>query len=686
MKRVLVVDDKEENLYYLTALLTGHGCTVETARHGAEALVKARAQPPDLVVSDLLMPVMDGFTLLRHWKADARLRSAPFVVYTATYTEAEDERLALNLGADAFILKPAEPEDFLARIRKIETARATASPAPPQVPSGDDAANLRLYSETLIRKLEEKTLLLEETNRSLQQDIAERKRAEERVAEQAALLDQAGDAIFVCDPGHLVRYWNRGAERLYGWSAAEAVGRRLETLVGLGGTEAAALEAAIGRGDWSGELRHRDKNGAEVTVASRWSLMRDDSGRPKSILAINTDITERKRIEAQFLRAQRLEIVGSLAGGVAHDLNNMLAPVVMGVTLLKQAPLAPDLRPIVDTMERSVQRGTALVQQVLSFARGAETARGPLRLADVVSEFTALAATTFPKHIAVDTDLPADLWLVPGNATEIYQVILNLGVNARDAMPRGGTFRIGARNLVVDRQHAVMNGSVPPGRYVVLTFADTGTGMDTATVGKIFEPFFTTKGAGRGTGLGLSTTRAIVRGHGGHIDVRSVPGSGTAFDIYLPADPTVPGASRSPFPAAEMPRGHGELVLVVDDESSILHITRQTLEAFGYRVLIAEDGAQAIGLYALNRAEVAVVLTDIVMPVMDGVGLAAALRRLSPDVRIVAASGFSSPANPARLAEVGIRHFLAKPYTAEALLETLRRALAEGPPVSPPPP
>jgi CheY-like chemotaxis protein len=277
--------------------------------------------------------------------------------------------------------------------------------------------------------------------------------------------------------------------------------------------------------------------------------------------------------------------------------------------------------------------------------------------------------------VTVTADVPTDLWPVLGDPTQLHQVLLNLGVNARDAMPSGGALLVTARNVTVDAQYAVTKGVVTPGRYVVVTLSDTGTGMTPAVMRKIFDPFFSTKAKDEGTGLGLSTTHAIVRSHGGYIDVRSTPGAGSTFEIFLPVDAAASGRSTSPFDARELPRGNGERVLVVDDESSILAITRQTLETFGYRVLTAEDGAQAIGLFAINRSDIAAVITDMMMPVMDGVGLATALRRLDPQVRIVGASGLDASASPERLAQAGIQHFLAKPYSADTLLTVLKKAL-----------
>lgn len=678
MKRVLIVDDKEENVYYLQALLTGHGWAVETARHGAEALIKARQRPPQIIVSDLLMPVMDGYTLLRHWKADARLRTAPFIVYTATYTELEDEKLAINLGADAFILKPAEPEEFMRRMEQVLARTETTVPGPTKRPAGDENALLKVYSETLIRKLEEKTIQLEEANRTLQRDIAERMAAEAKLREQAQLLDLAQDAIIVRDLEHRIQYWSKGAERIYGWKPEEVIGRSVREILYPDVSQLIqAMDILLQRGEWTGELRHVTRQGGEVIMEGKWTLLRNDQGAPKAVLAVNTNVTERKKIEAQFLRTQRLESIGTLAGGIAHDLNNLLAPIVMGVELLRQGEASPTHRRVIDTIERSARRGTDLVKQVLSFARGVEGARVAVHLGHIIREIVTMTQTTFPKSITLEVDVPRDLWLVTGDPTQLNQVLLNLCVNARDAMPTGGRLCIRVRNTEVDAQLATMHPGLAVGPYVQLEVTDTGKGIAPEIQERIFEPFFTTKEVGKGTGLGLSTVLGIVRSHGGAVNVESAHDRGTTFRIHLPAQAEQTTPAKDDAAASPLPQGQNELILVVDDETSILGITQQTLEACGYRVLTAADGAEAMGLFAMHRDEIALVLTDVMMPVMDGIALTSALRRLRPDVRLIAMSGLSDPGSKARLQQAEIRHLLTKPYSAEALLRMLRRALED---------
>jgi two-component system, cell cycle sensor histidine kinase and response regulator CckA len=680
MTRVLIVDDKEENLYYLEALLKGHGYVVEAARHGAEALVLARKSPPELVVSDLLMPVMDGYTLLRHWKADARLKRIPFIVYTATYTEAEDERLALNLGADAFIVKPMEPEEFLARLQEVQINPIGATAVAPRAPVGDENAMLRVYSETLIRKLEEKTLQLEEANTVLKQDIEERKRADEKLRESEerfrATFEQAAVGIAHVDPsGKFLRVNDKLCETT-GYTRDELLQRTFQELTAAEDRSASddARRAMLARSQsiHAAEKRYLRKNGRVFWGHVVTSLLRDAQGEPKYFISVISDITERKVLQEQFLRAQRMESIGTLAGGIAHDLNNLLSPITMGVGLLRLQTQDEATLRIIDTMERSAQRGTQLVKQVLSFARGVEGARMAVHLGHVAREIKEFVQSTFPKNIYFTATVPKETWLIHGDPTQLTQVMLNLCVNARDAMPSGGTLQLKAQNVTLDEAHAAMLGSLPTGRYVLLEISDSGTGMSAEVKNQIFEPFFTTKEPGKGTGLGLSSVLTIVRSHGGAVNVESEPGRGSTFKVYLPSKPDTVG-NEPREPALQPPRrGHGELILAVDDDPAVLTMARQTLETFGYRVVCAEDGAQAIALYAVNRGEVAVVLLDMMMPVMDGSTLAKALRRIAPNVPIIGTSGLQANEDAAA---GGLGQFLLKPYSADRLLHEIERAI-----------
>jgi len=509
-------------------------------------------------------------------------------------------------------------------------------------------------------------------------DITERKRAEEQIAEQAELLDKARDAILVRDlEGHIL-FWNKGAERLYGWTKQEALGRKeSDLLYAAPETYEKFNKLALQNGEASGEFQHLTKDHRELTVEARWTLIRDNEGRPKSVLAIDTDITERKKVEAQFLRAQRMESIGTLAGGIAHDLNNILTPIMMSIDILKNLSDDPRAKKILETIKVSAKRGADIVRQVLSFARGLEGQRIEVQPKHLLNDLENIIKETFPKDIRLQFSIPNDTWTILGDPTQVHQVLLNLCVNARDAMPDGGILIVGVENCVLDEQYAAMNVPAKPGRYVVISVTDSGTGMPPGIRDKIFEPFFTTKELNKGTGLGLSTVMAIVKSHEGIINVYSEPGKGTTFKVYLPTMEVSPEARKTQSGKVSLPRGHGEMVLVVDDEASVLNITSETLQTFGYRVLTATDGAEAVAVYAKHEKEIAVVLTDMSMPIMDGPASIRALMRINPAIKIVATSGFSEDSRVGKVYGTGVKHFLTKPYTAGTLLKVMRAILDE---------
>ena len=512
---------------------------------------------------------------------------------------------------------------------------------------------------------------------AIRADITERKLVEEKLQDQARLLQKAKDAILVRDLDHRILYWNHGAELMYGWSSGEALGRSIKDL--LYGDPAHFLEAtanALENGEWSGSLQQKTKGGQVLDVECHWTVVHDDQGQPKSILAINTNVTERKKLEQQFLRAQRMESIGTLAGGIAHDLNNVLAPITMSIELLKLGEKNERKLNVLATIEQSARRGADMVKQVLTFARGVDAQNLQVDVARLIKEIEKIANETFLKNIVVRTAVPLDLWHVQGDPTQLHQVLLNLSVNARDAMPGGGTLLLAASNLHLDEHYAAMNIEARPGPYVMIQVEDSGTGMPPEVMDRIFEPFFTTKELGKGTGLGLSTTVAIIKSHGGFVRVYSEVGLGTKFRLYFPARTEAEAAPASPGEDV-LPRGNGELILVVDDEASVREITRQTLETFGYRVLLASDGAEATSIFAVQKQEIALVLTDMMMPLMDGPTMIQILIRIHPAVRIIAASGLNANGMVAKAASVGARHFLPKPYTAATLLQTLRMVLQE---------
>jgi len=415
------------------------------------------------------------------------------------------------------------------------------------------------------------------------------------------------------------------------------------------------------------------KDGTRIPVLVGAATYEDN---PEEGVCFFLDLTERKSMEQQFLRAQRMESIGTLAGGIAHDLNNALAPIMMSLDLLRARFPDAESQELLDIVSSSAQHGAAMVRQVLSFARGIEGRRMEVQIGLLVDEIQKITNETFLKHIAVRSVIPEGLWQVLGDPTQLHQVLLNLCVNARDAMPEGGTITLSASNLVLDEQYTGLDIDAQPGPYVLVDVCDTGTGMPASVIEKIFDPFFTTKEPGKGTGLGLSTTIAIIKNHGGFVRVASTVGKGSTFRFYLPAL-TEPGNAVSLNEKREIPAGRGQLIMVVDDELFVRRITQQTLEACGYRVILACDGAEAVALFAGHKEHIAAVITDMMMPVMDGPATIQVLRRLRPDLPIIAASGLSDGTYQIKVEQMGVNHFLPKPYTAETLLILLHELLPE---------
>ena len=372
---------------------------------------------------------------------------------------------------------------------------------------------------------------------ALMRDVTQQKQAEQKIFEQGLLLDVSTDAIVVRDIQNQILFWNKGAERLYNWMAEEVVGKNVLQLLykDISPQLKDAYLRVMNTGEWRGELHQLTREGKVIIVESRWTLIKDDNGQPKSILSVNTEITQQKQLEAQLLRSQRLESIGTLAGGIVHDLNNILSPILMSVQLLQKKLPDSQSQQILQTLENNVKRGANLLKQVLSFARGVEGKRTIVQIQPLIEEIEQIIAQTFPKSIICQIDIPKNLWYIRGDTTQLHQVLINLVVNARDAMPNGGTLRIEAENLVIGEHSAQINIDAKVGSYIAIVVTDTGMGMSSKVQQRIFEPFFTTKEVDKGTGLGLSTALGIIKNHGGFLNVYSQVGRGTQFTLYLPA-------------------------------------------------------------------------------------------------------------------------------------------------------
>jgi PAS domain S-box-containing protein len=511
---------------------------------------------------------------------------------------------------------------------------------------------------------------------AIRYEITERKLHEERIRQQASLLDKAQDAILVCDLDYKISYWNKGAEKIYGWVQSEVLARDVfdVTFGGDHDQEKRAQAALDLKGEWKAEVKQLTMDGSPLTVETRWTSVKDEHGNAQYILITNTDISEQKRTEEHLLRAQRMESIGTLAGGIAHDLNNILAPILMSVEMLQMRSPGPEIDRWLTMIRENADRGSDLIKQVLTFARGMEGERIPVQLKHILKDLISVLKETLSKSIHIKYEIDNDIWTVLADPTQIHQVLMNICINARDAMALGGTLTIDAGNIVLDDNYARMDSEARPGQFVLIKIADTGTGMSQRVKERIFDPFFTTKEIGKGTGLGLSTALTIVKSHGGFINVYSEPGKGTRFSIYFPAAESE-HRHEDVSGVAAIPRGDGQLVLIVDDEENIREVMGATLETIGYRVVNASDGTEALSIFAQRSNEVALVITDMAMPFMDGPSMIRALRRLDPQLRIIGMSGLLNADQNAELQSLNVTGFLAKPFTAESLLHTVSATL-----------
>lgn len=426
--------------------------------------------------------------------------------------------------------------------------------------------------------------------------------------------------------------------------------------------------------NFEAEISRRD--GSRLWVACHARIVPPTHGIGTLCEGFVEDRTRQREMEIQIQRAKRLESIGTLANGVAHDLNNILAPILMGASMLRSAVTKPEHTRMLALIEESAQHGTQIVRQVMALRSGGEEEWRALQVSYLLKDLLKVVADTFPKAIALESSLERGLDAVKGNAAELRLAILALCTNARDAMPEGGKLHVAVRNVELSAEAlAAMSQSTPPGRYVLIEVRDTGTGIAPGIRDRIFDPFFTTKGIGKGTGLGLSEVCGIVKKHGGFVEVSSAPSEGATFQMYLPAagQPTAERPALTAVPKAVA--GRGQTVLVVDDEDTIRQATRAILDGQNYRVLAAGSGVEALGLYTKHRCEIALVVTDLMMPGMDGVALTRALRRLDPALPVILSSGRADKTREEELQSLGIQAHLDKPYTMGVLLDTVEQTL-----------
>jgi PAS domain S-box-containing protein len=503
-------------------------------------------------------------------------------------------------------------------------------------------------------------------------------------ARLAAIVNTADDAIVSKDLDGTIRTWNPGAERIFGYGAGEMVGSSIFKLIPPElHDEERMLLARIRQGE---HIAHYEtdrvrRDGRRIRISLTLSPLLDGSGRLIGASAIKRDVTAQRALEAQLQSAQRMEAVGRLAGGIAHDFNNLLTVIGGEASFaLKDVSQPGRLRRSLERVIEAAERAAALTQQLLTFSRRQIAQAEELQLNDVVQKLQALLRPLIGEHIAVRTLLADDLGMVRGNRVQLEQVVMNLALNARDAMPDGGTLTIQTENVFVDGRFAAEQIRLTPGPYVMMSVSDSGEGMDPVTQANIFEPFFTTKQPGHGTGLGLATVYAIVQEAGGAIYVYSEPGFGSVFKVYLPRLDRAAEVRRVPPPSAERPAATGGrgLVLLVEDEPRVRSFCADVLQSAGYRVLEAGSGEEAMKLAVSGVGPIELLLTDVVLPGMNGRVVAERLLTLRPELKVLYMSGYTDDMVVRTGVVAGGTAFLQKPFTAESLLQRVRAVLTSG--------
>jgi PAS domain S-box-containing protein len=778
--KILVVEDNEASGSLIEILLVRRGYLVERAANGVEALEKALVSPPDLIVSDVMMPELDGFMLCRRIKADPKLKKTPVILYTATNPEKDEAELARSLGAARFIGKLAQPPILLDAIQEeLEKSKKSQTAAAQEPAAGEDWLH-RNYLEVLTRKLKVKEKDLEDTlhrlaesdkryrellesapapmaihsdgalvyvnppglkligaknpeqtiglkiagilipdaldsatNRPARaggdneptplmeaklrrldgqlleveiaefpviyegrnarhlvvQNISERKRAEEEIRIKEMYLDSATDAFIVHDLDGRLIYVNEAACKLHGYSKKELLGLNLHALnipeneALIAGRIGSIMEHRQG----PFETAHLRKDGGIIPLEIHARCV-EIYGK-KIVISVARDISERKRAEEELRQMQKMDSIGQLSGGIAHDLNNLLGPILGYADFLRKSMKAEDPR-LVDVEEiiKAADLAAGLVRRLLAFSRKQVLDSRIINLNDTIAEMDLMVRRVIGPNIDLDLKLDKGIGSVKADPGQMTQVILNLVLNARDAMPQGGKITIETAARQLSAQESEKLGQIPPGKYVVLSVIDTGCGMNEALKTKVFEPFFTTKKLGKGLGLGLPTAFGIVKHAGGSIQLESVSGKGSVFRVFLPVTTTIePAAGGEPVPAAAPAAAKGR-VLLVEDDDSMRGMVKRVLTMAGFTVMEAVNGKEALKLLAAGPEPVDLMISDLIMPEMDGIALSLEVASKYPRVKILCMSGYAGKGEDLEKLLGSKTEYLPKPFKPDALL------------------
>ena len=514
---------------------------------------------------------------------------------------------------------------------------------------------------------------------TIARDISDQKKTENRLRQQAALLDLAPDAIIVCDLDFNITFWNNGAIKIYGWDQADVIGQNLKTILFASIDETLIqpkLDILSANGKWEGEFRQFTKSGDQIRTECHWRLIRDNKDEAHSYLFINTDVTEKKQLEEQIYRTQRMESILTLASGIAHDLNNVLAPILLATRILHMRLQDDDSRQLIETLQRSAERGADLIRQVLTYARGASGDKNPVVIEPLISEIVGIFSDTMPRSIRFELKCANQHSLVLGDGTQLYQVLMNLCVNAKDSMPDGGVITITTRDVHLQDQFSPFLAENVSGDFVVIEVSDTGHGIEPKVRDKIFEPFFTTKPLGQGTGLGLSTVQGIVKGHNGFISVKSEVNLGTTFEVYLPKLYKTFTIQEKTETLNEL-KGNGQTILVVDDENEILLLMNEILKDYGFQPKMALGGAQAIQLVSEEGFHPELAIIDLMMPEIDGLTTIRELKKILPNLTMIITSGLADEETIKQALVENASDFLPKPSSPTEIVRVVNRVIEQ---------
>jgi len=627
---VIIVEDVRADFVLVERFLARNGLNTRCTQVSTPEELSSRLAEGgwNLVLSDYYVPGMafgDTLSLLKHHPQDI-----PIIIISGTIGEEQAVEL-LKLGVADFILK-----------------------------------------NNLTRLVPAVTRALREAD-----DRHARIAAQEKLREQANLLDAANDAIIVRSLDNRILYWNKAAERQYGWSADEVLGRNvmdvLYSVSRLSFEEALAI--LLEHGDFSGRITHSRRNGTKAVVQSHWILVRDEEGSPKSILAIHTDLTDRLDLEEKLFQAQKLEALGQLTGGIAHDFNNLLTVIIGNAEILEEElGVSSDFHELAKMIRKSGQRGAELINRLLAFARRQMLEAEVFKPCEIIANLRDLMRRTIGEHIQMRIDLDPEPWAVSTDPAQFEAALLNLCINARDAMPDGGELAITVRNVYLDQERAQGSLQAKPGNYVLVAVSDTGHGMPHEVLARAFEPFFTTKGTGKRSGLGLSMVYGFVMQSRGHIDIDSKVGNGTVVNLYLP-QASASGVPSTALNAEVQPNKGTETILLVEDDDMVRAHAMNVLKGLGYQVIAARNGKEALALLR-EGTECDLLFTDVVMPGgVNGVQLAHDARRLRAGLPVVFTSGHTAEINM-NLDNTEPGFFLLhKPYRRDVLASKIRAAL-----------